>query len=243
MILAILIYYSPRYFLSNFKTIGLLFQEKKRNNRFSKWRSSAVFDLSSEQFCLFLSTSHPNASYQVSSELAFRFSRREKNRFSRWRPLRLRIRTIWTILLFKTSDASYQVSSQLVFRFRRRSKLDFPDSSHGGHFGFQIGTILALFNLQVTLMFLSRFKSICFFGSGEKAKNRFSRWRLWWPSWIFDRTYLFILYLQVTPMLPTNFNLIGLLVKEKVLKIYFKDGAHGGQLVFLIRKILAIFDV
>ena len=25
------------------------------------------------------------------------------------------------------------------------------------------------------------------FGSGEEAKNRFSRWRPWWPSWISDR--------------------------------------------------------
>ena len=40
------------------------------------------------------------------------------------------------------------------------------------------------------------------FGSGEEAKNRFSRWR---PSWISDRTILAIFDLQVTPMLPTKY--------------------------------------
>ena len=35
------------------------------------------------------------------------------------------------------------------------------------------------------------------FGSGEEAKNRFSRWRPWRLSWISD--------VQVTPMLPTKY--------------------------------------
>ena len=40
------------------------------------------------------------------------------------------------------------------------------------------------------------------FGSGEEAKNRFSRWR---PFWISDRTILTIFDIQVTAMLPTKF--------------------------------------
>ena len=43
------------------------------------------------------------------------------------------------------------------------------------------------------------------FGSGEEAKNRISRWRPWWPSWISDRNDLAIFDLQVTPMLPTKY--------------------------------------
>ena len=31
-------------------------------------------------------------------------------------------------------------------------KIDFQDGGHGGHFGFPIGTILAIFDLQVTPM-------------------------------------------------------------------------------------------
>ena len=60
-------------------------------------------------------------------------------------------------------------------------KIDFQD---GGHLGFPIGTILAIFDLQVILMLPSKFGVNWPFGSREEAKNRFSRWR---PSWISDR--------------------------------------------------------
>ena len=81
-------------------------------------------------------------------------------------------------------DASYQVSSQLAFRFRRRSeKKDFQDGHHGGHLGFLISMMLAIFDLQVTLMLPTKFGVNWHFGSGEEAKNRFSRLR---PSWISD---------------------------------------------------------
>ena len=52
---------------------------------------------------------------------------------------------------------------------------------------FPIGTILAIFDRQVTLMLPSKFRVSWPFGSGEEAKNRFSRWRPWRPSWISDR--------------------------------------------------------
>ena len=66
-------------------------------------------------------------------------------------------------------------------------KIDFQDGGHGGHLGFPIGTILAIFDLQVTLMLPSKSGVKWPFGSGEAAKNRFSRWRPWRPSWISDR--------------------------------------------------------
>ena len=66
-------------------------------------------------------------------------------------------------------------------------KIDFLDGRHGGHLGFPIGTILATFDLQVTLTLPSKFGVNWPFGSGEEAKNRFSRWRPWRPSWISDR--------------------------------------------------------
>ena len=61
----------------------------------------------------------------------------------------------------------------------KKRKVDFQD---GGHLGFPIGTILAIFDLQVTPMLSTQFKVNKPFGSGEEAKNRFSRW----PSWISD---------------------------------------------------------
>ena len=69
----------------------------------------------------------------------------------------------------------------------KKRKIDFQDGGHGGHLGFPIGTILAIFYLQVTPMLPSKFGVNWPFGSGEEAKNRFSRWRPWRPSWISDR--------------------------------------------------------
>ena len=69
----------------------------------------------------------------------------------------------------------------------KKRKIDFQDGCHGGHLGFPIGMIFAIFDLQVTPMLPSKFGGNWPFGSGEEAKNRFSRWRLWRPSWISDR--------------------------------------------------------
>ena len=76
--------------------------------------------------------------------------------------------------------------------------LSFQDGGHGGHLGFPVGTILAIFDLQVTLMLPTmiqvvpmlptKFQVTWPFGSvEEEVKNRFSRWRPWQPSWIFHR--------------------------------------------------------
>ena len=71
-------------------------------------------------------------------------------------------------------------------------KIDFQD---GCHLGIPIGMILAIFDLQVTLM------------------------------------------------LPSKFESIGLSVQEKKGKIDFQDGGHGGHLGFPIGTILATFDL
>ena len=43
------------------------------------------------------------------------------------------------------------------------------------------------------------------FGSGEDAKNSFSRWPPQGPSWISDRNKFSFFFINVTPMLPTKF--------------------------------------
>ena len=73
---------------------------------------------------------------------------------------------------------------------------------HGSHLGFPIGTILAIFDLQVTLMLPSKFGVNWPFSSGEEAKNRFSRWR---PLGFSIGSILAIFDLQVTLMLPSKF--------------------------------------
>ena len=69
----------------------------------------------------------------------------------------------------------------------KKPKIDFQDGHHGSHHGFLIKTILTIFYLQFTPILATKFRVIWPFGSGEEAKNRFSRRPPWRPSWIFDR--------------------------------------------------------
>ena len=88
----------------------------------------------------------------------------------------------------------------------KKRKIDFQDGCHGGHLGFPIGMILAIFDLQVTPMLPSKFGVNWPFGSGKEAKNRFPRWLPWRPSWISNQhDFSYFFYLQVTPMLPSKF--------------------------------------
>ena len=59
------------------------------------------------------------------------------------------------------------------------AKTDFQYGGCSGHLGF---TITRFFRLQQRKF---RFKSTK--GLGKKVENWFSRWRLWQPSWIFNR--------------------------------------------------------
>ena len=62
---------------ANFESIALLVQEKKF--RFSRWLPQPQFEISyHNDLSYFWSTSHPDASYQVSSQLAFQFRRRRE---------------------------------------------------------------------------------------------------------------------------------------------------------------------
>ena len=56
------------------------------------------------------------------------------------------------------------------------------------------------------------------------------------------RFYLFLIY-KSPQCLLRSLESIGLSVQEKKLNIDFQDGGHGGHLGFLIRTILAIFDL
>ena len=69
-------------------------------------------------------------------------------------------------------------------------EIDFQDGNCGGHLVFPIGMILAIFDLQVNSMILIKFQVNWPVGSGGEAKNRFSRWTPWWPSWISNRNHL-----------------------------------------------------
>ena len=75
------------------------------------------------KFSYLWSTSHPDTSYQVSSQLAFQFRRRSTKQISKMAAMASWISDQKNFSYFWSTshpDASYQVSSQLAFLFRRR---------------------------------------------------------------------------------------------------------------------------
>ena len=54
----------------------------------------------------------------------------------------------------------------------KKPKIDFQDGRHGGHIGFPSETILAISDLQVTLMLSTKFHVHRPFGLGEEAKKK-----------------------------------------------------------------------
>ena len=60
-------------------------------------------------------------------------------------------------------SSNYQTSFESVGLFVQKFNIDFQDV---GHLGFPIGTILATFDLQVTLILPMKFQVIWPFGSG-----------------------------------------------------------------------------
>ena len=81
-------------------------------------------------------------------------------------------------------------------------KIDFQD---GGHLGFLIGSILTIFDLQVTLMLPRKLESTGFLVQEKKRKIDFQDGchggHLGFPI----GTILAIFDLQITPMLPTKY--------------------------------------
>ena len=87
----------------------------------------------------------------------------------------------------------------------KKLKIDFQDGGHGGHLGFSSGTILATFDLQVTLMLPSKFGVNWPFGSGEEAKNYFRDGGHGGHLGFLIGMILATFALQVTLMLPSKF--------------------------------------
>ena len=50
-------------------------------------------------------------------------------------------------------------------------KVDFQDGGSGSHVGFRIGTILAIFDLLVILITITKFQGNRIIGSGGDVKN------------------------------------------------------------------------
>ena len=74
------------------------------------------------------------------------------------------------------------------------------NGGHGSHLGFLIGMILAIFDLQVTLMLPTKFGVNWLLGFGD-FQDGCHGGHLVFPI----RMILAIFVLQVTPMLPTKY--------------------------------------
>ena len=121
-----------------------------------------------------------------------------KNQFSRWR-------LWWPFWISNQHNFSYFyiyllafcsiISFNLIYRvvFEEMLKIDFQDGHCGGHLGFPIGTILAIFIFLLPCKFQLKSPN----GLGEEVKNWFSRWWLWWPFWISSRQVFCFLFIPV----------------------------------------------
>ena len=88
----------------------------------------------------------------------------------------------------------------------KKQKVDFQNGGHRGHLGFLIGTILAIFALQEDLRcFLPSFKSTDLSVQEKKGKIDFQDSSHGGHLGFQTGTILAIFNLQVTPMLPTKF--------------------------------------
>ena len=99
-------------------------EAKNRFSRWLPWRPSCISDR--HDFSYFLSTSNPDASYQLWSQLVFRFNRRSEKQIFKMVAmaaiLDFRSARYWLFLIYKSPRCFYHVSSQLAFWFRRRSE-------------------------------------------------------------------------------------------------------------------------
>ena len=142
--------------------------EEAKNRFSSSWRPSWISDRNN--FSCFLSTSHTDVSYQVSRQLSFGSGEEAKNRFSRRPPWRPSWISDWTDL---RSFFIYKSPWWYLPRFQvqeKKRKIDFQDGlCHGGHLGFPIETILAIFDLHVTPMLPIKFRVNWPFSIGKSS--------------------------------------------------------------------------
>ena len=98
-----------------------------------------------------------------------------------WPSFKLDLEIIKTNILSKIHDDCFKnVTTRVLTKFS-------ADFAWWPSFLPQVTQFQTWPNLQVTSMLPSKFGVSWPFGSGEEAKNRFSRWPPWQPSWISDR--------------------------------------------------------
>ena len=198
---------------------------EKVRNRFSKWllgRPSWISDQNDFSYFFYLQVT-PILPIKFRANGPFYSGEEVQNSFSRWQlwqPSCISDRNHLAILIYKSPRCFLPRFETIGLLVQKKRKICFQV-----HLRFPIGTILTIFDLQVTSMLPIKFRVNWPFGSEEEAKNRFSRW----PSWISDRKKIlaiFANYKSPRCFLP-SFESIGLLVQEKKRQIDFQDGRHA----------------
>ena len=193
-----------RCFLSSFKSIGLSVQEKKRKIDFQDGHHGGHLGFRIATILAICDQVIPMLPTEFQVNWPFCSGEEAKNIFTRWPPQRPSwisdgndFSYFWSTRCFLLSYKSVGPSVQ-----EKKRKTDFQD---GGQLGFSIEAILVSFDLLITTMLSTKFQVNRPFGSGEEAKNIFSRWPPWWrPSLISDLndfSYFFYYSYQVSNQL------------------------------------------
>ena len=137
------------------------FSLEEAKNRFSRWQPCPASWISDQSnFSYFWPTSHPAASYQVSSQLVSGLGEAKRD-FQAGRHgghLGFPISTILAILIYKSSQCFLPSLKSIGFSVQeKKRKIHFEDGRHDGHLGIQIGTFLAIFDLKVTPMLPTKY--------------------------------------------------------------------------------------
>ena len=89
-------------------------------------------------------------------------------------------------LMKRSSFKQFFILKKKIYGMPVNWAWSFEQTLNGSQLRFTNGMILAVFDLRVTPILPTKFRVNWPFSSGEEAKNRFSRWLPWRPSWISD---------------------------------------------------------
>ena len=184
------------------------------NHNCSRSAMAAILDLQSEQFqpfFFFLICKSPR--YFLPSFLVnwpFGSGEKAQRRHSKW-PLcqpswisdRIGFSYFFICKLPWYFLPSFKAFGRLVQK--KKLKMDFQDGHYAGHLRFSIRMVLAIFDLQVTLILPTKVLVSWPFGSGEEAKNSFSICQHSGYLGFSIGTILAIFDRQVTLILPTKY--------------------------------------
>ena len=130
---------------------------------------------------------HPNASHQVLAQSDLPFVSRwglKIFKMATWGHLRYWTRTILAILNLSLRCLPSSLGSFCITVWEEMPFEEFQDGPHDSHLGCRNGTNLAVLNLLVSPVPLTKFQLNPIYCSKADVVSLFSSWPPWRPSWI-----------------------------------------------------------